>query len=327
MELFLGFIFYQYYTIEEEHLEESIFLQMKNYSLSFTDNRFDIDILSSLEGHHTYELYRDEKSLFILLPFPSSTTDILKVYYPLKRYQIELDSLEKHLFIQWLMLSVVALFIALLFSWYVLRPLREALLLLETFIKDIIHDLNTPLTSILINLKMMDKKSEEVESILQSAKTIAMLHHNLDNYLREMQLVSVAFDLKKSIEEQVAFFKPLYDYLEWRVEVPSLTLQSDPHAFARIVYNLLSNACKYNRTDGTITIFMKEESLCIANSSYGIKEPSRIFERFYKESERGLGIGLHIVEKLSDELHIEKEVNVSQNRVKICLNLHNILLK
>ncbi len=47
--------------------------------------------------------------------------------------------------------------------------------MLEEFIKDIIHDLNTPITSIIINLKMMEK-NDEVESITKSANAIAMLH-------------------------------------------------------------------------------------------------------------------------------------------------------
>ncbi len=54
---------------------------------------------------------------------------------------------------------------------------------------------------------------------------------------------------------------------------------------------------------------MREDStLTIINSSYGIKNPSKVFNRFYKESDRGLGIGLHIVDKLCKELNINTKI-------------------
>ncbi len=63
----------------------------------------------------------------------------------------------------------MALLISFIFSLYTLHPLRRAYSTLEEFIKDIIHDLNTPITSIAINLKMM-KRSDEVESISKSVE-------------------------------------------------------------------------------------------------------------------------------------------------------------
>jgi signal transduction histidine kinase len=199
--------------------------------------------------------------------------------------------------------------------------------MMEIFIKDIIHDLNTPLTSILINLKMMDSSNEEVESIGRSAKTIAMLHQNLDAYLKERINESERFRLDEVINEQVSFFQPMYNYLTWEVDAAPLHIKSDKHAFTRIVYNLLSNACKYNTSDGFIKIFTEEEKLIISNSSYGIKDPSRVFERFYKESERGLGIGLHIVEKLTNQLKIRKEIQAEESTITFILDLSQVTSK
>jgi signal transduction histidine kinase len=42
----------------------------------------------------------------------------------------------------------------------------------------------------------------------------------------------------------------------------------------------------------------------IRDNGKGIKNTAKIFDRFYKEHERGLGIGLHIVKKLCDTMHI-----------------------
>lgn len=296
-------------------MKENLFLEMKNYSLSFKGDRFEIDIIPRTAQHRTYELFEDTNSFYILVPFPDNTEDLLKIYYPKSDYFTLLASLHQRILWQLFVLSLIAVVISLAFSLYVLKPLRESLRMLEMFIKDIIHDLNTPLTSILINLKMMDPNSEEVESISQSAKTIAMLHQNLDSYLREVSFEKERFDLKEVIGEQVAFFQPMYDYLSWDVKVDSLILHSSPHAVARIIYNLLSNACKYNTAQGRIIIRTEGNSLHISNDSHGIKSPSRIFERFYKEHDRGLGIGLHIVDKLTKELGITKKVTVDDSNL------------
>ncbi len=59
---------------------------------------------------------------------------------------------------------------------------------------------------------------------------------------------------------------------------------------------------------------MSKSRFTISNSSYGVKNPSKVFERFYKESDRGLGIGLHIVDKLCNTLDINRSFKV-ENRV------------
>lgn len=297
---------------------------MKNYSLFFDDDRFDIDIVAKDKHSKLYELYASKDSLYILIPLSESDDDLLKIFYPISKYHSLLNEIKTSILWQFFFLSLIAVIISLLFSLYVLSPLRQSLQLLEVFIKDVIHDLNTPLTSILISLKMMDAKNEEVESISNSAKTISMLHHNLDTYLKEMAFEKERFDLKEVIREQVAFFTPLYDYLDWQVDIHTLIIKSDKNALARVIYNLLNNACKYNTSSGFIRIQTQDNILSISNSSYGIKRPSKVFERFYKESDRGLGIGLHIVEKLCTQLDIPKKLTVQNNIVTVSLDLTKV---
>lgn len=326
IEAFLTFIFYQYEKIEEEHLRENLFLEMKNYSFFFDDSRFDIDIVPYKKNRSPYELYMDDSSLYILVPMPSSPRDMLKVYYPRTAFTKQVETLRKGILYQFLFLTLLAFIISLFFSFYALSPLRRSLSLLETFIKDIIHDLNTPISNILINLKMMDAKNEEVESITRSTKAISMLHNNLNAYLEKTKNESERFRLQEVVDEQVAFFASMYHYLQWTVEADERILLTDRHAFSRIIYNLLSNACKYNTSNGFIRIETIGDSLIITNSSHGIKEPSKVFERFYKESQRGLGIGLHIVRVLSEQLHIKTRLSVEGTTVTVTMQLSKVTL-
>ena len=86
-------------------------------------------------------------------------------------------------------------------------------------------------------------------------------------------------------------------------------------AFVRIIDNILSNACKYNKKEGNVNIlFNNNVWLEISDTGRGIKETSKIFHRFYKETSRGLGIGLHIVKKLSNKMDIKITVSSEINK-------------
>ena len=347
--LFLLFIFYDKYRLETAHLRNDLFLEMKNYSLGFEDKRFSINTIDKNQKQKYYTLYEDsdhlyiltpitegkkEKNImmltpsgFVLVPYSESDTKARKVWYPKRRYREDLAHLRHRLLWQFLLSALVALIISLLAAWYTLRPLRSSLRMLEDFIKDIIHDLNTPLTSIMLNLKMLEteKEEEEIGSIRTAAQTIEMLHHNLDAYLREQRQPGETFSLDEVISRYVTFFTPLYDYLGWDIQIEQWLLKTDKQAFERIIYNLLSNACKYNTGNGKITIITQNTQLVIRNSSYGVAHPERVFERFYKESERGLGIGLHIVDKLCRTTGIEKTFRVKDDEVTVVLECKHIL--
>jgi len=344
----LGFIFYDNARKEIANIRNTLFLEMKNYSLNHEDTRFHTKEVEKKKEQLFYTLYEDNESLYILtpstpatenkemimivspagaimVPYSKESSKVRKVWYPKVAYEHTLKQMHHNLLLQFSLFGLGALILSLLAAWYTLNPLRSSLHLLEDFIKDIIHDLNTPLTSILLNLKMMETQNDEIESIRTSVQTIEMLHHNLDAYLREQKQSDTTFNIEEIIDRYVTFFTPLYHYLIWDVHTNNLTLTTDKQAFERIIYNLLSNACKYNTSDGKIEITLEGTVLSIRNSSYGVKNPDKVFQRFYKESERGLGIGLHIVKKLCQTLEIEKKFTVESTDVIVTLECKNII--
>ncbi|CAA6812835.1 MAG: Two-component sensor histidine kinase [uncultured Sulfurovum sp.] len=345
--LFLLYIFYDNVRDETAHIRNNIFLEMKSYSLGFKDARFKTSKIKKRNTQVFYTLYEDKESLYLLTPLPdsnkkeimmiasplgtimvpysSTNREVFKVSYPQVDYSQKVTQMQRHLLWQLLFFGIGGIILSLLAAWYTLNPLRSSLRLLEDFIKDIIHDLNTPLTSMMLNLKMIDSKEEEIESIRTATQTIEMLHHNLDAYLREQKQTEEMFSLDEIVNRYVSFFTPLYDYLDWDVQIKNLTLYTDKQAFERVIYNLLSNACKYNTNKGKIEISVKGTILSIRNSSYGVSNPHRVFERFYKENERGLGIGLHIVDKLCLSMEVEKKFSLEGTDVIVALECKNII--
>ena len=78
----------------------------------------------------------------------------------------------------------------------------------------------------------------------------------------------------------------------------------------RMLYNLVENAIKYNRTDGTVTVSAKREKnevvLTVADTGNGIDESFReqIFEPFFRVAKSrsrelgGVGLGLAMVREI-----------------------------
>lgn len=83
-----------------------------------------------------------------------------------------------------------------------------------------------------------------------------------------------------------------------------LIVNADPDKLSQVIINLLSNALKASREGGDVGVraFRKERKMVIevSDNGAGIKAEDlpNIFERFYRGSEGGLGLGLTIVREL-----------------------------
>jgi signal transduction histidine kinase len=119
-----------------------------------------------------------------------------------------------------------------------------------------------------------------------------------------------------------------YPDIRFSLDIQDIKLLANKEALLRIVENILTNAAKYNRVNGSVCIRYAGEKLFIEDSGKGIKNPAKIYDRFYKEQERGLGIGLHIVKKLCDELGIAIELSSTIGVGSIfVLNLSKLIYK
>ena len=199
--------------------------------------------------------------------------------------------------------------ISAFFSFYTLQPLRKALRLTQEFSRDILHDVNTPFSSLRLNvslLKVPDSEAKKIERIERSIETLVALGNNLRSYLEGHPLQNETIDLHTLLKERIAIIQKLYPAISFILDDTTLTIHTNPDGLTRIVDNLLSNAAKYNKNNGSVWIYLNvsAQTLHIDDNGRGIEYPEKIFNRFYKEHDRGLGIGLHIVKKLCDELKI-----------------------
>lgn len=85
-------------------------------------------------------------------------------------------------------------------------------------------------------------------------------------------------------------------------------INSNPQLVHSLLFNLMTNAIKYNVKSGLIEVTLKDSTFCISNTGGNSPLPKdRIFERFYKQSAQteSVGLGLAIVKKICDTLNFE----------------------
>jgi len=257
---------------------------------------------------------------------------ILERYYLGTMYLvIEVNDNEKWLnfFKIKVLLYGVALFLILLIAGYfllklLLKPMRESLYLLDRFIKDTTHELNTPVSAILMNIEtfprdLLDEKSaKKIHRIDIAARTISNIYNDLTYVALKNQVISKdeSVNLTELIKERAEFFKIISTQKKLRCKLDleeGVVIMIDRGKITRVIDNLISNAIKYNKKSGSITIKLKKEFFMIEDSGIGMskKDINEIFERYtrFNKSEGGFGIGLNIVAAIAIEYDLSIDVD------------------
>ena len=201
--------------------------------------------------------------------------------------------------------TLLGLFLGRLFT----APMRESMEIMNRFIEDTTHELNTPISTILTNIELLDtlyhcEGQKEMRRIEMASKTLSRLYEDLTflklnhNYHRTLERLN----LSELLEERIEFFHTLIEAKDIKVLKniePNITLEMDRNDAVRLLDNLLSNAIKYNYKLGKLEVTLTANSLEIKNDGLGIKkeEIALIQNRFRRanSSEGGFGIGLDII--------------------------------
>ena len=215
-------------------------------------------------------------------------------------------------------------FLILLFAGYfllnlLLKPMRESMYLLDRFIKDTTHELNTPVSAILTNIEMIDshmlseKDAKRIKRIDIASRTISHLYNDL-TYIafgNQLQSKDENINLTALVKERTEYFKVISSARQLACIMDlndKVTLLIDRHKITRVIDNLISNAIKYNKKGSFIKVTLKENYLCIEDGGIGIEEYKidQMFDRYsrFNDSEGGFGLGLNIISEIAKEYHL-----------------------
>jgi len=210
---------------------------------------------------------------------------------------------------------------------------------LRGVLKETLHELNTPVATIELNSKMLEKRLEDeksiqrLERIKSACEDLLHLYEQMEYGIKEHihNIEKEQFELAKIIEKSIFKFKDIKGDIKINYDGNSCILFTDKNGFEKSIDNLISNAIKYNKTKGTIFITFNENSLQIKDTGVGIDTENlfHIFDKYYQENSMssGVGLGLNIVKKYCDDNKVNIKIDSQKDEgTTFILDLKNIIV-
>ncbi|MBV9231736.1 MAG: HAMP domain-containing histidine kinase [Chloroflexi bacterium] len=203
----------------------------------------------------------------------------------------------------------------------------------DQFLLNINHELRTPLTSLhgylqLLQLHQGNDGSNQSPLLAHIVQSSEELVHMVNTLLDALQYSNTAIQPQSedlSVVSIVQSAANLFEPQQWQSHhldllIPEpLTVRADRQLFHQVLWNLLSNACKYSPAQTTVTVGAQQEtgasqqdSVCIwvqdAGPGIASNEIPLLFGKFSRLKRdqagtvRGAGLGLYICKQLVEAM-------------------------
>ena len=250
--------------------------------------------------------YNNRTSAFFIAELLSPINKIEYIIVEDSKLYDTMENLKYFIWIKLFLASIFIAFVGYLLSRLLLKPVKENFEILSRFMKDSAHELNTPVTALMMSANYLKKNydQEMVEHMLMSSKMISETYNSIA-YLAFNDLdieIKEEFNLAQHIHTSINYFKEIaaYKNININAELNTLTINMDKNSIGKLINNLISNAIKYSYENKNIDISLQDNILKIKDEGMGIKkeDQQRIFKRYKRVNKKGsggFGIGLDIV--------------------------------
>ena len=201
----------------------------------------------------------------------------------------------------------------------------------KKFIKNSVHEINTPLTIIQTNidlLKMKIPNNKYITNIESGAKIIQYIYDDLSYLIKKDRVIykKEYLDFSKILIQRLEFFdeiaisNSLYFVNNIKEDI---YLKFNITEIQRIIDNNLSNAIKYSYSKSPIFVKLdyindNEIDFSVSTNSKKIEYQNKIFDDFYRENNArgGFGLGLRIVKEICDKNLVIITLNSNEKETK-----------
>ena len=205
-----------------------------------------------------------------------------------------------------------------------------------------VHQIKTPIAAMHILLQSMEEEHPGTAELKEMKMELFKTEQYVEMVLTYLRMEDMSGDLKfekteldKMLRQSVRKYSQMFILQKIRLDYQPVErkILTDEKWLGFVIEQVLSNALKYTKTDGTIRIYLKEkegkECLVIEDNGIGIQAEDlpRVFEKGFtgyngRADKKSTGIGLYLCKKIMDRLGhkiwIESEVGKG---TRVCLDL------
>jgi two-component system phosphate regulon sensor histidine kinase PhoR len=206
------------------------------------------------------------------------------------------------------------------------------------FVANVSHELRTPVAVIRANAETLLSGAKDdpvmgprlMEGLHRNAERLARILADLLDLSRldagQYRLELNHVPLRAAVDQSMTAIETHAQGrgVKIEIDVGELAVKADPKALDQILINLIDNAVKYTRAQGTVWVAARREDtgvrIEVRDDGPGIadKHRERVFERFYRADPSrsreagGTGLGLSIVKHLVESMGGEVGVDANQ---------------
>ncbi|WP_443936782.1 hybrid sensor histidine kinase/response regulator transcription factor [Pedobacter sp. MW01-1-1] len=246
---------------------------------------------------------------------------------------------------------ILFLIVRYFFLKALLKKTEEVQQMKLSFFTNVSHEIRTPLTLIFGSLERLIKNSSKTPEINEQ---VISIKNNADRLLR---LVNELMEFRKTetgnlklnlINQDIVFFlKEIFNSFkhlaesrginyEFRSDTTEEIISFDKWQMEKVFFNLLSNAFKFTKNDGKITLQIKKENqkikIMVLDNGVGIPKSAQaeLFRDFFQvdmpsSQHIGSGIGLalsrSIVQAHGGEILLESIPETRENKGETCFTV------
>jgi len=200
------------------------------------------------------------------------------------------------------------------------------------FLRNSVHEINTPISIIMANIELFELKYGEnsiLSNIEAATKNIYGIYDDL-SYITKKDNIDYKKDeiiLSDFIQNRINFFNILAKQskltFHFLINTNNMTkVHINETKLQRIIDNNITNAIKYTKELGAIVISLYENTshliFEISSNSTIIKKPEDVFNAYKRENtvKDGFGLGLNLVKTICDEENIQIKLSSNEDITK-----------
>ena len=279
------------------------------------------------------DFYMQDNIFTVISQGTANHLDISYVVVQSSECASSLTQIREKIFLATTVIAMFIILISVMLAKMFLKPIKKKIKEVEEFVKDTTHELNTPITALMMSTSRAKSKKVYDEKIIQnisiSTKQLYEIYSSLSYLSFESKEEDEDISFDDVIQESIKYFNELLEKknISLTFNKTQCKLHITPTKAKMLINNLLGNAIKYSHPNSKIYIDISQDKFTIRDEGIGIDKEklNTIFKRFSRANSYagGFGVGLNIVDEIVKKYNFKIDVN-SQVDVGTKITIHFI---